>query len=190
VVGVGSGGHTEDDVQKRSGLCYLPVDTGGGLGRVGGCGINDKVSDLSVEVVLVGVPVATGVSVRVGINNSHSSKVWQSRDRWWIDCVTNKLGHIILDDRARHSISSLREVDQSGPDGGRVTSLTTSSKCGDSSVDGGSVIGDTVSLSSKALYVTVYLVCAGVLVERSHTVVSDIFDPKLGRRGRADGRAQ
>jgi len=190
MVGVGSGGHAEDDVQKRSGLCYLPVDTGGGLSRVGGCGINDKVSDLSIKVVLVGVPVVTGVSVRVGINNSHSSKVWQSRDSWWVDCVTNKLGHIILNDRTRHSVCSLREIHQSGLDSGRVTSFTASSKCGDSSVDGDSVICDTISLSSIALHVTVYLVCAGVLVECGHTVVSDIFDPKLGRRGRADGRAQ
>src|SRR5437016_323858 len=51
------GSHIDCDILEAGGLCYLPVDAGGVERCI--CHINNKIADLSVEVVLVRIPLAT-----------------------------------------------------------------------------------------------------------------------------------
>lgn len=55
------GSHVEDDVLERSRLGNLPMNTGSGIGGLGR-GVEDEVTDLAVEVVLVRVPVSKVLS--------------------------------------------------------------------------------------------------------------------------------
>jgi len=190
VVRVGGSRHLEDDVGQGRSLGDLPVDTGGTCSGSRGRRVDDKVADLTVKVVLVRVPVAATAAVRVGIDHGHTGKVGESRDDGKVDCISNQLSHVVGNDGAGHSVCTLGEIHESGADRGRITSLTASSVSSDGRVDGGSVIGDTVSLCTKVFDVPVHLVGGGVLVEGSESVVGDVLNPKVGGSRGSNGRAQ
>ena len=60
--------HLEPNVLQTRRLCHLPVQAGAGLWGLFGH-IDDEVANLAEEIVLVRVPVAAGLVVRVGIDD-------------------------------------------------------------------------------------------------------------------------
>lgn len=44
--------------------------------------IEDEVSDLSHEVILVGVPVSTTVHIWVGVDHSNTREAWACKEGW------------------------------------------------------------------------------------------------------------
>ena len=77
------------------------------------CHVEDEVSDLPVEVVLIRVPVVAAVGVRVTVNQSNALEAGaglESRDR---DGITNQLSVVILDNWRAEKVGTRREVNES-----------------------------------------------------------------------------
>lgn len=90
-------GHLENNVGKRSSLSNLPMNTSSGSIATGQ--IDLEVSDLSVEVVLVLVPVVSTITVWVGVNDSNSSEIRRGNDCRDIVSISDKLSEVVLNDR-------------------------------------------------------------------------------------------
>jgi hypothetical protein len=140
--------------------------------------IHDKISNLSVEIVLVGVPVVSSVRIRIGIDHGHSRESWSCKNSWKLECVSNELSEIILNDWGANQVSSSREEHESGLDCGRITSLSTSSISSDGCIDCCSIVGLSISFGSKIFDVSVYLVSLRIVVESGYSIVSDSSHPK------------
>jgi hypothetical protein len=66
--------HVEDDILQAGGLSDLPMNAS--ASRHGKTSeVDDKIADLAVEVVLVGVPVDTTSSIRVRVDDSNTLEV-------------------------------------------------------------------------------------------------------------------
>ncbi|CAI6089739.1 unnamed protein product [Clonostachys chloroleuca] len=137
--------HEELDVLERGGLGNLPVDTSLGLGG----DVDLEVANLSEEVVLVGEPVVTGVSVRVGVDDSHALEVGTGLEGGDIRKITNQVGVVVGNDGLGDNVGTRGEVDESGSGGAGVAAQTASVVASsDSSVDGNSVIRGTITLGT------------------------------------------
>jgi len=74
-------------------------------------GVNDEISDLSEEVILVSEPVNSSISVRISIDECHSLESSSSLDCGKSHSITDKLGVVILDDWRANSIGTRWEID-------------------------------------------------------------------------------
>jgi len=156
MVGVGLFVHAEDDVGQTGSLGDLPVNSYDLSVDGDSSGVDDEVTNLTVEVVLVGEPVESVGSVRIRLDHEGALEVGSSQEGGEVVGISNKLCQIVLNQRGRNQVSSRGEEDKSGSDGGRVTSKTTSASWGgDGSIDGGGIIGDSVSASSKIFDITI-----------------------------------
>ncbi|CAH0048977.1 unnamed protein product [Clonostachys solani] len=143
--------HEELDVLERGGLGNLPVNTSLGLGS----DIDLEVANLSEEVVLVGEPVVTGISIRVRVDDSHALEVGTGLEGRDIREVTNQVGVVVGNDGLGDNVGTRGEVDESGSGGARVAAQTASVVASsDGSVDGNSVIRGTITLGTVVFDVT------------------------------------
>lgn len=96
------------------------------------CGqVNDKVADLTEEVVLVRIPVRAVAVVRIRVNDSKACETGSGLNSRWVECITDELGVVqLLDGRADH-VRSGGEVDDGGSDGRAVASVAAAAACSD-----------------------------------------------------------
>ena len=90
-------------------LSYLPVDTSTLVCWHGGQ-INDKVANLAVEVVLVGVPVGSIRLIGIRVNDSHALEARVCLDSRKVDSISDELSVIVLNDWTLDEICSRRKV--------------------------------------------------------------------------------
>ncbi len=113
--------HLEADVLQTSSLSDLPMDPGTCRSRKA-CQVNDEVSDLTEEVVLVGVPICPGIGIRVGVNNCDAYKIGSSFEDGQADGISDELRVVQLNNRLADNVGTGRKVDDGWGDGGGVTS--------------------------------------------------------------------
>lgn len=107
--------------------------------------VNDNVANAAEEVVLVGVPVAAIVLIRVRVDNGNAFERRRSLDDGHVERISHDLGVVVLDDRFGHDIGAWREVDERRSGRRRVTSLSTAASGGDGRVDGRRIIRGAVA---------------------------------------------
>ena len=170
-------GHLENNVLQTGGLRNLPVDTSGGL-----CSrdVDNKVTDLTVEVVLVGVPVGSIATwdIGVGIDQAHTFEVGSGLQDRHVQWVTDELGVVVLNDGLADDVGTGREVDESGGSGCGVAALTTTVAVSDNLVNDFGIVSNTIALGSQLLDVTEDLVGLWVGVESSLALTLDTLHPE------------
>lgn len=111
---------SDEQEQYTRGVCYLsdlPVDTSTRACGHGGQ-INDKVADLAVEVVLVGVPVGSPTRVGIRVNDCYALEGRICFEDWKIGGISDELSVVVLDDRSLDEICSRGKEDDRRGDGG------------------------------------------------------------------------
>ncbi len=106
--------------------------------------VDDKVSDLAIEVVLVRKPVDT-IDIWVSINDRHTLETCRGLDCRKAESVTDHLGVVVLVERSADDIGSWRKVDNCRSDSRRITTLTASIAGGYGALDGCSIVGATIT---------------------------------------------
>jgi len=165
--------HLEDNVLETGSLSHLPVDAGCSERAAGE--VNDKVADLTVEVVLVRVPVVTAIGIWITVNQSDALKARAGLESGDCDSITNQLSVVILDDWRAEKVGTRRKVDESWSGCARVTALTTTVARGDCRIDGGSVVSHTIALGAKVHDIAVDLVAS--LTKCYSTLSLDVGNP-------------
>ena len=107
--------------------------------------INNEITNLAIEVVLIGIPIGATIFVRVSIDECHTFESWSSFNSGKSDGVSDKLSVIILDDWSADEVSTGWEVNKSWCGGARVTAFAASVAICDCFVDGGGIIGVAVA---------------------------------------------
>ena len=104
--------------------------------------VDNKVADLTEEVVLVGIPLCTATSwnIWIGVKHGKALKVGGSLDDREIVRIANKLCVVVLNDRPANKVGTRREVDNGWFDGRGIAALATSRARGDGGVDCSSVV--------------------------------------------------
>ena len=120
LLGSRTGNHVEDDVLERGGLSDLPVNTGTSSLRHASK-VNDKVTNLAEEVVLVSKPIVSVGFVWVRVNDGHTDEVSSSLESRRVHSVTNHMGVVVLDKWSADEIRARRKVDDGRSDRGRIT---------------------------------------------------------------------
>lgn len=102
--------------------------------------VDDEVSDLSEEIILVGIPV--GSCIIIGIRVDHCNTLERRRCLYGRNgnSVADELSIIHLYDRFADEIGSGGKVNQRGRDRRRITAPTASVPAGDGIVDCISII--------------------------------------------------
>ena len=119
--------------------------------------VDDKVSDLAKEIVLVGVPIAV-VAVRVRVDNGDTSEAGRCFDCRKCDRIADKLGVIILDQGLADEVRSRWKVNESWGHGTGVAAFTTAVAITDGGIDCCGVIGVTVTSCPVVLDIAKYFV--------------------------------
>lgn len=175
-------GHLENNVLKTGGLRNLPMDTGSNLG---GRDINDKVADLAVEVVLVGVPIGAVASWDIGIriDHAHTFKVCRSLENRHVQWITNELCVVVLDEGFADDVGTGGEIDERRSRCRRVAALATAIASSDDLVDNIGVISDAIALCTHLLDIAENLVRVWGWVEWCFALSLDSFKPVSRRSG-------
>lgn len=136
--------HLEANVLQTGGLGNLPVNT---RPRVRGQGgqVDDEVTNLPEEIVLIGVPILSPLVIWIRIDDRNPHKGRSGLERGKGLGITHKLGKVELNDGSTDQIRAGWEIDQSGGYGGRVTTSAASWTLGDGPINGIGVIINTVS---------------------------------------------
>lgn len=111
------------------------------------CQVDDEISDLAEEVVLIRVPVCPSIHVRIGVDDGHTFERRGSFDGRKGDSISDNLGVVELNHGFADYVRTRRKIDKGGSDCGRVASLTAPISYGDGLVDGFSIVG--VSIACK-----------------------------------------
>ena len=74
--------------------------------------IDNEVTDLPEEVVLVSIPVDTSIGVWIGVDQRNASKPSRSLDCGNRNCIADELCVVELNKRGGDAVSSGREVDK------------------------------------------------------------------------------
>ena len=119
--------------------------------------IDDKVSDLAKEIVLVGVPVAV-IAVRVRVDNGNTSEAGRCFNCRKCNRIADKLGVIILDQRRADEVCSRWKVNESWGYGTGVAAFTAAVTITDGGIDCCGVIGVTVTFCPIVLDIAEYFV--------------------------------
>lgn len=104
--------HVHDEIGQRSSLSDLPMNTCACcFGQP--CDVQDKITDLSVEVVLISIPATAALTriVDVRIKKCDTVEVSGSDDRRRINCVSNQLSVVVENDGRADNVSTRRNVD-------------------------------------------------------------------------------
>ena len=131
------------------------LDTGARITRTY---IDDKVSDLAIEIVLVGVPIGAFVVVRVRVDNGDTSEAGRCFDCGNCNRIADKLGVIILNQWLADEIGSRWKVNESWGHGTGVAALTAAVAITDGGIDCCGVIGVTVTSCAIVLDIAKYFV--------------------------------
>ena len=121
---------------------------------------------MTIEVVLVGIPVVSSIGIGVRVDNGHTSEACRSLEDWQVGCVADELRVVQLNDRLAHEIGAAREVDDGRGSGTAVTALATPVALRDRVVDGSGIVGRAITLC---------------------TIVSDVSEDFVGRAVGAEG---
>jgi hypothetical protein len=123
------GAHVEDDVLERGSLSNLPMDTSTSSDRHVR-NVNNEVTDLTEEVVLVCVPVTASIVsdlirsalgdqdsrsttlIRVRVDNRNTLESGGSLDSWESNGISDELSVVELNDRGRDGVSSRWDLEQ------------------------------------------------------------------------------
>ena len=119
--------------------------------------VDDKVSDLAKEIVLVGVPVAV-IAVRVRVDNGNTSEAGRCFNCRRCNRIADKLGVIILDQRRADEVRSRWKVNESWGYGTGVAAFTAAVTITDGGIDCCGVIGVTVTFCPIVLDIAEYFV--------------------------------
>ena len=119
--------------------------------------VDDKVSDLAKEIVLVGVPIAV-ITVRVRVDNGDTSEAGRCFDCRKCDRIADKLGIIILDQWRADEVRSRWKVNESWSYGTGVAAFTAAFAITDGGIDCCGVIGGTVTSCPIVLDIAKYFV--------------------------------
>ena len=142
--------------------------------------VNDEVSDLAIEIVLIGIPVDT-VRVWVGIDDGDTRELGRCFDRWDGNRIANKLRVIVLDDRRTDQIRSRWKVNNSRGYSTRIASLTAAAAIRNGVVYCRGIVCGAISSCAIVLNITEYLVRR--VPECNGTLPLDVSNP-VRRRGR------
>ncbi|CAG7827967.1 unnamed protein product, partial [Allacma fusca] len=159
------GCHLEVEVDQGSGLGNLPMDTVGG--EVGGTagGVKVEITDLTEEVVLVGVPLVLSTTVGIRVEHADSVKVGSHDEGWAVVGITNQLTEVVHDDGSGDQVLSGGEVNDGGGESGGSAVVTTAGTRRNGGVDASSVIRDTISSAAEIHNITEDLVVTGAGIE-------------------------
>lgn len=147
--------------------------------------VDDKVADLTEEVVLVHPPVGAIIFIRVGVDDGHAGERGSSLESRGVGSIAHELGVVVLNNRLADEVCAGREVDHSRSDGRRLAVQATTSTRGDGAVDGICVVGDSITLGAKVCNAAEDAV--GVVTTKRHgTLTGDGGDPVAGA-GRSSG---
>ena len=152
--------------------------------------VDDQVADLSPEDIGCTVAQVAGVLVRVGLDQADVSalggKVGRRSDGRQAVRVSNHLSIVIVDDGGRDQVCARGEVNhRRGGGRRRARARSASVASGDGGVDGGGVVGHTITFGTEIHDITENLVAAGSGVESCNTLMFDVFHPVIAR---ASGR--
>jgi hypothetical protein len=140
--------------------------------------VKDEISDLSIKIVLIRIPVVSGIRIWIGIDHGHSRESWSCDNSWEMKSISNKLSEIILNDWRTNQVSSSGKEYEGRLDSGRITSLSTSSVSSNGRIDCCSIVCLSISFGSEILHVPVDLVSLRIVVESGDSVVIDSSHPK------------
>lgn len=149
--------HVELNVLQAGGLRNLPMNTSACRGRHSGH-VDDKIPDLAVEVILVGVPIRTAVIIRIRIDEGNTSKAWCTFDSRKSDSVANHLGVVVLNYWLGHEVGPWREVDQRWGHSRAVAPLTAAVSRRDGVVDSLGVVCNSIAFGAESLNIAVDLI--------------------------------
>ena len=119
--------------------------------------VDDKVSDLAKEIVLVGVPVSV-IAVRVRVDNGNTSEAGRCFNCRKCNRIADKLGVIILDQWRADEVRSRWKVNESWGYGTGVAAFTAAVTITDGGIDCRGVIGVTVTFCPIVLDIAEYFV--------------------------------
>lgn len=174
------GSEEKFEVGEGSGLGDLPMDTGLSSGsRLSE--IEDEISDLSEKVVLVLESLALIGIVRVRLDHveGQTGLGFQSGPVGGISDQLSEVRHV---NSASERVNSGREINQSGLSGGTVAIGIASTSGADGHLDGGRVVGDSVSAGTVVFDVSEHGVRGGVSVINGGSVALR-GEPPLGSSG-------
>ena len=117
--------HVEDNVLETSCLCHLPMYTSAST-RWQTSKVDDEIPNLTIEVILIRVPICTFWQVRIGVEDSDTLEVGQNFDRGQAGGVSNHLSVVVLNEWSRDHVGTGREVDHCRSGCRGVTPLATS----------------------------------------------------------------
>ena len=120
--------------------------------------IDDKVSHLAKEIVLVGVPIGALLVVRVRVNNGDTSEGGRCFDCRKCNRIAHKLGVIILNQWLADEVRSRWKVNESWGYGTGVAAFTAAVAITDGGIDCCGVIGVTVTFCTIVLNIAKYFV--------------------------------
>ena len=160
-------------------LLYSPnqykVDTGtGALGHTSQ--VDLEVANLAEEVVLVGVPVGTVVVVRVDIDDSHTFEVGGGLQDGEVADITNHVGVVVGKKGLGDNVGTGREVNKSGSNSLRITTLAAAVAVREGRVDGFGVIRASITLGAVILDIAEDLV-VGRVTKGNLTLTLDGREP-------------
>ena len=151
--------------------------------------VDDEVSNLAEEVVLVGIEVDTrAVRVRnawnvwVGIDQGNALESRRPLDDWEVDSITNNLSVVWHNDGLGDDVGTGRKVDDGRLGSRRVASLTAAAISKHGLVDGGGVVGRAIALGTKIHDIAEDTIVVSV-VRRDCALTSDLSHPVRGRTG-------
>ena len=122
--------------------------------RVTGRNVNDEITDLAIEVVLIRVPIPIG-PVRVRVDHGDTCEAGCCFEGGESNCIANKLSIIILYQWRADKVCSRWEVDQSWGYGTGIAALTTAVAIGDGGINGCGVVRRTVASRAIVLDIAI-----------------------------------
>lgn len=144
--------HFKDDVLQAGGLSNLPVNTGSTSSRHG-CNVNDKIAYLTIEVILIGVPVIS-VRVWVRIDDGNAREAGRCFDCGNTNRIADELCVIVLDDRRADEVCSRWKVHKSRGYCSGIAALTAAVAISNGSVDCCGVVCGAISSCAIVLDIT------------------------------------
>lgn len=148
------GGELEDDILERCCLSDWPVNTSYLGSRWQTSHINFEVADLPPENIGASPAQATRGLVLVTIDHPPTLESRAGQNNRQTVGVADDVGVVVVNDRAGNQVGAWREVDNGR--GGRGCAWAAVSRSatvagGNSGIDGGCVIGNTIALGAEVL---------------------------------------
>ncbi len=119
--------------------------------------VNNKVTNLAEEVVLIRKPVDSSILVRIGVNNSHAREAGSGLKSWGVDSIANHMSVIVLLQWRADHVNTWGEIYQCWCNGCRITTLSTASAGSDGIVDGDRVVSRAIALGTEVLDIAINL---------------------------------